>query len=118
MFKMRDDPRIIPGTGQFIRKHSVDELPQLINVFKGDMSLIGPRPGLPREVALYDARAVRRLSVKPGCGGAWQTSGRSDVGFERMVELDLDYIENQSLCQDMMLILRTAKVVLSGKGAR
>lgn len=118
MFKMRDDPRVIPGVGQFMRKHSIDELPQLINVFKGDMGLIGPRPGLPREVALYDGRAVRRLTVKPGCGGAWQTSGRSDVGFECMVELDLNYIENRSLLHDARLILRTVKVVLSGRGAR
>lgn len=117
MFKMRDDPRVIPGVGRFIRKHSIDELPQLVNVFKGDMSLIGPRPGLPREVALYDGRAVRRLTVKPGCGGAWQTSGRSDVGFERMVELDLDYIENRSVGQDLRLIFDTVRAMLSGKGA-
>ena len=96
---------------------AIDELPQFINVFKGDMSLIGPRPGLPREVALYDERAVRRLTVKPGCGGAWQVSGRSDVGFERMVELDLDYIDGRSVSQDFDLVLGTLRAMFDGKGA-
>ena len=117
LFKIKDDPRVIPGVGSFIRKHSIDELPQFINVFKGDMSLIGPRPGLPREVALYDERAVRRLTVKPGCGGAWQVSGRSDVGFERMVELDLDYIDGRSVSQDFDLVLGTLRAMFDGKGA-
>lgn len=117
MFKIHDDPRIIPGVGNFIRKHSIDELPQLINVFMGDMSLIGPRPGLPREVALYDEHAMKRLAVKPGCGGPWQVSGRSDVGFDAMVEMDLDYIEHRSVGQDLRLILGTIKAMFSGDGA-
>lgn len=117
MFKILDDPRIIPGVGNFIRKHSIDELPQLVNVFLGDMSLIGPRPGLPREVALYDKRAMGRLAVKPGCGGPWQVMGRSYLGFEEMVGLDLHYIENLSLGQDFKLIFGTIKAMLSGDGA-
>lgn len=117
LFKMKDDPRVIPGVGAFIRKHSIDELPQLLNVLAGQMSLIGPRPGLPREVVQYDERAKRRLVVKPGCGGAWQTSGRSDVGFERMVELDLDYIENRGVRRDLGLVFGTIRAMLDGKGA-
>ena len=117
MFKIENDPRIIPGVGNFIRKHSIDELPQLLNVFLGDMSLIGPRPGLPREVALYDERAMKRLAVKPGCGGPWQVMGRSYLGFKEMVELDLRYIQNRSLRQDLKLIFGTIKAMLSGDGA-
>lgn len=117
MFKISHDPRIIPGVGNFIRKHSIDELPQLINVFLGQMSLIGPRPGLPREVALYDERAMGRLAVKPGCGGPWQVMGRSHLGFNEMVSLDLNYIENRSLKQDFKLIFGTIKAMLSGEGA-
>lgn len=117
MFKIIDDPRIIPGVGNFIRRHSIDELPQLVNVFVGDMSLIGPRPGLPREVALYDERAMKRLAVKPGCGGPWQVMGRSNLGFEEMVGLDLHYIENRSLNQDFRLIFGTIRAMLSGDGA-
>ena len=117
MFKISHDPRIIPGVGNFIRKHSIDELPQLINVFLGDMSLIGPRPGLPREVALYDEHAMGRLAVKPGCGGPWQVMGRSYLGFNEMVGLDLHYIQNRSLRQDIKLIFGTIRVMLSGDGA-
>lgn len=117
MFKIREDPRVIPGVGTFIRKHSIDELPQLLNVFVGDMSLIGPRPGLPREVALYDERAIKRLQVKPGCGGPWQVSGRSDLGFEEMVTLDLAYIENRSIKQDIRFVFKTIGAMLSGEGA-
>lgn len=117
MFKMSHDPRIIPGVGNFIRKHSIDELPQLLNVFLGDMSLIGPRPGLPREVALYDERAMKRLAVKPGCGGSWQVMGRSHLGFNEMVGLDLHYIQNRSLRQDFRLIFGTIRAMLSGDGA-
>ncbi|WP_233543805.1 sugar transferase [Collinsella sp. AF38-3AC] len=117
MFKILDDPRIIPGVGNFIRKHSIDELPQLVNVFLGDMSLIGPRPGLPREVALYDERAMKRLAVKPGCGGPWQVMGRSYLGFDEMVALDLHYVENRSLGQDFKLIFGTIRAMLSGDGA-
>ena len=117
MFKIRDDPRVIPGVGSFIRKHSIDELPQLVNVLLGDMSLIGPRPALPSEVVQYGRYAMQRLTVKPGCGGAWQTSGRSDVGFERMVELDLEYIDRRSISRDLHLVWETAKAMLTGKGA-
>lgn len=88
-----------------------------MNVFLGDMSLIGPRPGLPREVALYDERAMKRLAVKPGCGGPWQVMGRSYLGFEEMVGLDLHYIQNRSLKQDFRLIFGTIKAMLSGDGA-
>lgn len=117
MFKISHDPRIIPGVGDFIRKHSIDELPQLINVFLGQMSLIGPRPGLPREVALYSPQDMKRLAVKPGCGGPWQVMGRSHLGFDEMVNLDLDYIERRSLGQDLRLIVGTLKTMVSGDGA-
>ena len=117
LFKIKDDPRIIPGVGQFIRKHSIDELPQLLNVFVGQMSLIGPRPALPSEVMQYDGCAMRRLVVKPGCGGAWQAGERSDSTFERMVEADLDYIETSSFRHDLVLIFGTLRSMLDGKGA-
>lgn len=117
LFKIKDDPRIIPGVGKFIRKHSLDELPQLLNVFIGDMSLIGPRPGLPREVLQYDGRAKRRLTVKPGCGGPWQSGGRSDSTFEGMVEYDLEYVDKCSAAYDMGLIFRTLRAMLHGEGA-
>lgn len=96
MFKMKDDPRVT-RIGKFIRKTSIDELPQLINVLKGDMSLVGPRPPLPREVESYTEYDMQRLSVKPGCTGLWQVSGRSEMTFKEMVELDLEYIQKQSL---------------------
>ena len=117
MFKIKDDPRVIPGVGSFIRRHSIDELPQLVNVLLGDMSLVGPRPALPKEVVQYDARAMRRLAVKPGCGGAWQVSGRSDSSFAEMVDLDLDYIEHRSAARDLGLIFGTLRSMLDGKGA-
>ena len=117
LFKIKDDPRVIPGIGGFIRRHSIDELPQLINVFLGQMSLIGPRPGLPSEVVQYDARARRRLAVKPGCGGAWQVGSRSDSTFEGMIELDLDYIEKSSLKHDLALVFRTVSSMFDGRGA-
>ena len=117
LFKIKDDPRIIPGVGHFIRRHSIDELPQLFNVFVGQMSLIGPRPALPKEIIQYDERAVQRLRVKPGCGGVWQASVRSDSSFEEMVDLDLEYIENSSLRRDFELIFSTIRSMLDGKGA-
>ena len=117
LFKIKNDPRIIPGLGNFIRKHSVDELPQLINVFVGDMSLIGPRPGLPKEVVQYDEHAKQRLRVKCGCGGPWQAGDRSDSTFEGMVEADLEYVDKCSLVYDLSLILGTVRSMLSGKGA-
>ena len=117
LFKIKDDPRIIPGVGHFIRKHSIDELPQLLNVFVGQMTLIGPRPALPSEVMQYDSRAMRRLTVKPGCGGAWQAGERSDSTFEGMVDADLDYIEASSFRHDLGLIFGTLRSMLDGKGA-
>ena len=117
MFKIKDDPRIIPGLGNFIRKHSIDELPQLLNVFCGQMSLIGPRPALPKEVAVYDERALRRLTVKPGCGGAWQAGNRSDSTFDEMIGLDLMYVDHCSLRYDLRLIWSTAKAMIVGDGA-
>lgn len=117
LFKIKDDPRIIPSVGKFIRRHSIDELPQLLNVFVGQMSLIGPRPALPNEVVQYDARTMRRLTVKPGCGGAWQVSSRSDSSFKEMVDLDLDYIEKSSLAHDLGLVLGTVRSMFAGEGA-
>ena len=117
LFKIKDDPRIIPGVGQFIRKHSIDELPQHLNVFDGQMSLIGPRPAQPSEVMQYDGCTMRRLVVKPGCGGAWQAGERSDSTFEGMVEADLDYIETSSFRHDLALIFGTLRSMLDGKGA-
>ena len=117
MFKIKDDPRVIPGLGSFIRKHSIDELPQLLNVFCGQMSLIGPRPALPKEVAVYDERALRRLTVKPGCGGAWQAGNRSDSTFDEMIGLDLMYVDHCSPRYDVRLIWSTAKAMIVGDGA-
>ncbi len=116
MFKMKHDPRVT-RIGRLLRRTSLDELPQLWNVLKGEMSLVGPRPPLPREVALYSEYEMRRLSVIPGCTGLWQVSGRSSVGFEQMVELDLKYIQNRGLWLDIKIILRTVKLVFGSKDA-
>lgn len=116
MFKMKDDPRITK-IGKWLRKTSLDEVPQLINVLKGDMSLVGPRPPLLREVKQYTKDQKIRLIVKPGCTGLWQVSGRSEVGFDEMVELDKKYINNQSLWLDVKIILKTVKVIFCNKGA-
>ena len=116
MFKIKDDPRIT-RIGKFIRKTSIDELPQLLNVLKGDMSLVGPRPPLPSEVEKYTAHDLQRLAVLPGCTGLWQISGRSDTSFDEMVELDLQYIEKQSLWFDFKILLLTIPSVLKMKGA-
>jgi len=116
MFKMKDDPRITK-LGKFIRKTSIDELPQLWNVLKGDMSLVGPRPPLPREVAQYTEYDKQRLLVTPGCTGLWQISGRSNVGFKEMVELDLQYIRNRSILFDLKIILKTVLVLFGSKDA-
>lgn len=99
------------------RPEALDELPQLLNVFAGQMSLIGPRPALPSEVMQYDDRAMHRLTVKPGCGGAWQAGERSDSTFEGMVDADLDYIEASSFKHDLALIFGTLRSMLDGKGA-
>ena len=96
---------------------AIDELPQLLNVFAGQMSLIGPRPALPSEVMQYDGRAMRRLAVKPGCGGAWQAGERSDSTFEGMVDADLEYIETSSFGHDLALVFGTLRSMFTGKGA-
>ncbi|MEH7308184.1 sugar transferase [Neobacillus drentensis] len=116
MFKMKDDPRITK-VGKFIRKTSIDELPQLFNVLKGDMSLVGPRPPLPREVAIYTDYDMQRLMVTPGCTGLWQVSGRNSLGFEEMVELDLEYISKRSVLYDVKIIFKTIKVLFGSKDA-
>lgn len=116
MFKMKDDPRIT-RIGKFIRKTSVDELPQLWNVIKGDMSLVGPRPPLGREVKDYTNYDKLRLKVQPGCTGLWQVSGRNELSFEQMVELDLQYIKQRSLLFDLTIILKTIKVLFGSKDA-
>jgi exopolysaccharide biosynthesis polyprenyl glycosylphosphotransferase len=116
VFKMKRDPRITP-VGRIIRKLSIDELPQLINVLRGEMSLVGPRPAVPQEVARYEFDQLRRLDAIPGITGLQQVSGRSDLPFKRWVELDLDYIERQSFLKDIEILLRTIPAVLFGKGA-
>ena len=110
MFKMKDDPRVT-RIGRFIRKHSIDEFPQLLNVLKGDMSLVGPRPPLPREVARYTAYDKQRLTVVPGCTGLWQVSGRNNLSFDQMVEFDINYIENVSFINDVKILCKTVGVV-------
>ncbi|MCW9133347.1 sugar transferase [Bacillus paramycoides] len=116
MFKMKEDPRVTK-IGKFIRKTSIDELPQLINVLKGDMSLVGPRPPLPREVKEYTSYDKQRLLVIPGCTGLWQVTERNSVGFAEMVELDLEYIRNRNIFYDMKIILKTVKVLLGSNNA-
>jgi exopolysaccharide biosynthesis polyprenyl glycosylphosphotransferase len=116
LFKLRHDPRIT-RVGRFLRRYSLDELPQLLNVLRGDMALIGPRPPLPVEVASYGDAAHRRLLVKPGMTGLWQVSGRSDLSWEESVRLDLYYVENWSLALDAQILVRTARAVLRGAGA-
>lgn len=116
MFKMRDDPRVT-RIGRFIRKHSIDEFPQFVNVLLGQMSVVGPRPPLPREIPEYDPSDFERLTVKPGLTGPWQVSGRSDLSFKEMVALDLDYIERRSFLYDLRLIAKTVRIVLTGEGA-
>jgi exopolysaccharide biosynthesis polyprenyl glycosylphosphotransferase len=116
LFKMKDDPRVTP-VGGFIRRFSLDELPQLLDVMLGRMSLIGPRPPLVAEVAEYGVEMRRRLRVKPGITGLWQVSGRSDLSWEDAVRLDLHYVENWSLLLDLSILLRTARAVLARSGA-
>jgi lipopolysaccharide/colanic/teichoic acid biosynthesis glycosyltransferase len=115
-FKIKDDPRITKP-GKWIRKLSIDEFPQFVNVLKGEMSLVGPRPPVPREVALYGARHLRRLRTKPGITCLWQIGGRADIDFEGQVRLDLEYIHSQSLWKDFGIIIKTIPAVLLGKGA-
>ena len=117
LFKVDDDPRITP-VGAFIRKYSLDELPQLFNVIRGEMSLVGPRPQRAEEVALYDHAAGRRLLVKPGITGLWQVSGRSNLSWEDTIRMDLYYAENWSFLDDFVILLWTIRTVLQSKGAR
>jgi exopolysaccharide biosynthesis polyprenyl glycosylphosphotransferase len=116
IFKMANDPRITK-IGRFIRRTSIDELPQLLNVIKGDMSIVGPRPPLQREVEQYAPHQLQRLAVKPGLTCYWQISGRSNLSFEEWVKLDLKYIEESSLTTDFKIVLKTFPVVLLGWGA-
>lgn len=116
VFKIKDDPRITK-VGKFIRKYSIDELMQLVNVLKGDMSVVGPRPALPNEVAEYNDFALQRLQVKPGLSCYWQISGRSNLDFEEWMKLDVKYINDISFLTDMKIILLTIPAVLKGDGA-
>ena len=116
LFKMQNDPRIT-RIGRFIRRASIDELPQLWNVFKGDMSIVGPRPPLPSEVQDYTLSDRRRLQVIPGITCIWQVSGRSDIPFDEQVELDVRYIESQSLWTDICILFKTVPAVFLGRGA-
>jgi lipopolysaccharide/colanic/teichoic acid biosynthesis glycosyltransferase len=116
LFKMRRDPRVTP-VGARLRKWSLDELPQLFNVLLGEMSLVGPRPPLPDEAALYADHVRRRLVVKPGLTGLWQVSGRSDLTWEESVRLDLRYVENWSLALDLQILWKTVFVLIRGRGA-
>ncbi|PZE74462.1 sugar transferase [Curtobacterium sp. MCBD17_013] len=116
LFKIADDPRLT-RIGAFIRRYSIDELPQLVNVLRGDMSLVGPRPQRPAEIALYDASAHRRLKVRPGMTGLWQVSGRSRLSWQEAIRLDLDYVENWSLALDLGILWRTARAVVGSDGA-
>ncbi|GAA3124699.1 hypothetical protein GCM10020001_051930 [Nonomuraea salmonea] len=116
LFKIRNDPRIT-RVGAFLRKYSLDELPQLLNVLRGEMSLVGPRPPLPEEVGKYGTDVHRRLAVKPGMTGLWQVSGRSDLTWEESVRLDLRYVENWSLILDLQILWKTWSVVTRGEGA-
>lgn len=115
-FKLRDDPRVT-RLGRVLRRTSLDELPQIFNVLSGDMSLVGPRPALPQEVAAYPAAALERLAALPGITGVWQVSGRADVGFDDMIRMDVDYARAPSLRRDLTILGRTLGVVASGRGA-
>ena len=116
MFKMKDDPRITK-IGHFIRKHSLDELPQFLNVIKGEMSLVGPRPPLPSEVAEYSDYDKQRLYVTPGCTGLWQATERNEVGFNEMVQLDIQYIKRASFMFDLWIIWKTVEIVIKPNGS-
>jgi lipopolysaccharide/colanic/teichoic acid biosynthesis glycosyltransferase len=116
LFKLKDDPRIT-RCGRVLRRYSLDELPQLVNVLRGDMALVGPRPALPEEVAAYDEDPRHRLVVKPGLTGLWQVSGRSDLSWDETVRLDLDYVDNWSIGSDLAILARTVGAVLHHRGA-
>jgi len=116
VFKLKDDPRVT-GTGRFLRRSSLDELPQLLNVLKGEMSIVGPRPNLPSEVSQYLPWQRRRLDVTPGITCYWQIAGRSHIGFQEWMRLDLEYIRSRSLVTDMKIMLKTIPAVIARKGA-
>lgn len=116
LFKMKNDPRVT-RIGRFIRKFSIDELPQLLNVLLGDMSLVGPRPATPEEVAQYTLEQRKRLHAVPGITCFWQVSGRSEIPFEQQVQLDIQYIKSTSMVTDIAILLKTIPAVLAGKGA-
>jgi lipopolysaccharide/colanic/teichoic acid biosynthesis glycosyltransferase len=116
LFKLRQDPRVT-RVGTFLRRYSLDELPQVLNVLSGSMSIVGPRPPLPEEVASYSRDAQRKLLVKPGMTGLWQISGRSDLSWEESIRLDLRYVENWSLALDALILWKTAGAVVRGTGA-
>jgi lipopolysaccharide/colanic/teichoic acid biosynthesis glycosyltransferase len=116
LFKLRDDPRVT-RVGRWLRRFSLEELPQLVNVLRGQMSLVGPRPPLPEEVAVYPEDVRRRLAVRPGLTGLWQVSGRSDLPFAEAVKLDLRYVENWSFSLDLVILLRTLSAVCRASGA-
>jgi len=116
LFKMKDDPRVT-RIGKILRKYSLDEVPQFLNVLRGDMSVVGPRPPLPAEVTAYNGTVFRRLYIKPGITGPWQVGGRSDLSWEESVRLDLRYVENWSVLSDIVLMWRTAKVMIKPEGA-
>jgi exopolysaccharide biosynthesis polyprenyl glycosylphosphotransferase len=116
LFKMADDPRIT-RVGGVLRRYSLDELPQLVNVLRGDMSLVGPRPALPSEVSQYDRHELRRLAVTPGLSGLWQVSGRSDLAWADGIRLDLHYVDNWSMALDLQILWRTGRAVVSSSGA-
>jgi len=115
--KAHVDPRVTP-LGRVLRRTSLDELPQLLNVLRGEMSLVGPRPPLPGEVDRYEAAELRRLSVRPGMTGLWQVSGRADLPLERWMALDLEYVDRWNLWLDLALLVRTVPAVVKGSGAR
>ena len=115
-FKMKNDPRVT-WLGRFIRRGSIDELPQLWSVLKGEMSLVGPRPPVPREVVHYSLDDRRRLDIEPGLTCFWQVQGRAEIPFEQQVELDVDYIEKQSVTEDIKLLAKTLPAIIKGKGA-
>ena len=116
LFKMRQDPRVT-RVGRIIRRLSIDELPQLLNIVRGDMSIVGPRPALPSEVEQYDFEARKRLQTRPGLTCLWQIGGRSDLAFGEQVDLDLRYLQARSLAKDLEIIARTVPAVITGKGA-
>ena len=116
LFKMADDPRVT-RPGRFLRRYSLDELPQLFNVVRGEMSLVGPRPPLPSEVDQYAADVRRRLRVRPGMTGLWQVSGRNDVSYAARVAFDTHYVQNWSLATDLAIIIKTVPAVVASRGS-